>query len=299
VVYWFASDLIFNASTQRVEVSYNGPDLDCIATLASEWASLGLDVAHMVSIGGWDAPHVETATPPEELYAAWRRWNMEVVARPGLEEGFAGIDIDLEGNDDVSSPYNFFTVAVLDAVGVLCQLAKADGLTVSLVPPESYLDPTTSAFDQSLLHAYPDNWQPQFKYHGNNAYAYLVSRYGEARARDGASVSTFDVILVQLYETYSHLTYNLTQLGQRAEDYLAAWVPRIVEGWVVDFAADANVSWPTQSVRVHPSQLLIGFGNGWAGGADHRNALVLPDEIGRAHAELARQGIPPRGYFFW
>ena len=48
-------------------------------------------------------------------------------------------------------------------VGSLSQLAKADGYLVSLVPPESYLDPMTGpAYDRSLLWAYPE-FHPEFK----------------------------------------------------------------------------------------------------------------------------------------
>ena len=34
----------------------------------------------------------------------------------------------------------------------MSQAAKDAGFLVTMVPPESYLDPTTSAFDLSLLH---------------------------------------------------------------------------------------------------------------------------------------------------
>lgn len=61
------------------------------------------------------------------------------------------------------------------------------------VPPESYLDPTTSAFDLSLLHAYPE-WHPEFKYHGHNCYAALLAKWGTTK--DGHR--TFDLVDIQL-----------------------------------------------------------------------------------------------------
>lgn len=50
------------------------------------------------------------------------------------------------GADNQSSPINTFTVPCLDLVGQFSQLAQQDGYVVSLVPPESYLDPTTSGW---------------------------------------------------------------------------------------------------------------------------------------------------------
>jgi hypothetical protein len=300
VLYWFAASLLFNETTQQPFVSYGGPPLDCIAETAADLRARGFEVIHFLSVGGWNAPHVETATSPEVLHAAWRSWNRDVVSRAGFEGGFDGVDWDLEGNDNATAPENFFTAAVLDAVGVFSQLEKEAGYLVSMVPPESYLDPTTSLFDQSLTHAYPDGWEPSFRYHGHNAYAYLLSRYGEARAPGGGGVRapTFDVVLIQLYESFSHLSYNLTQLHERAEDYLDRWVRAVVGGWTVDFASDANVSWPSADVRVPADRLLVGFGNGWAGATD-KNALVLPADVGAAHERLRRDGLAPRGYFFW
>ena len=299
VLYWFAASLLYNSTTGSAYVSYGGPSLDCIAATAASLRKRGLEVAHFLSVGGWDAPHVETATSAAELHAVWRAWNRDVVARPGFA-GFDGVDWDLEGNDLPSSPFNFFTAQVLDMVGVFSQLEKEAGYLVSMVPPESYLDPTTAAFDQSLLHDYPDGWQPKFLYHGRNAYAYLLSRYGEARAPGGGRrVPTFDVVLIQLYESYSHLSFNVTQLQQSAADYLDAWVRTVVAGWRVDFGSDANVSWPSADVRVPAERLLVGFANGWAGAAGGKNALVLPSEVGAAHERLRRDGLAPRGYFFW
>ena len=135
----------------------------------------------------------------------------------------------------VTSPYNTFTVEVLDTVGVFSQLAQADGYIVSLVPPESYLDPLTAPlYDRSLLWAYPDGWQPNFKYHGHNAYAMLLAKY--ANTTFGSTVvPTFDLVMIQLYETYSHADYYITAATPRvtAAEYLVSWVPRVTKGWCV------------------------------------------------------------------
>jgi hypothetical protein len=70
-----------------------------------------------------------------------------------------------------------------------------------MVPPESYLDPSTSEFSLSLLHNYPE-WEkevPDFTYHARNVYAYLIAKF---------SLNTFDFVSVQLYEGYAHALYK-------------------------------------------------------------------------------------------
>jgi hypothetical protein len=204
VIYWFAINLA---------PSPKGLDLDCIANVSATLQSLGLPTTHMVTVGGWDAPHPLNYTSAADMYAEWKSWNENVVARPGLPTGFDGVDWDLEGADNVNSSSNVMTPHTLDLVGGFSQLAKADGYLVTLVPCESYLDPTTSAFDASLLWPYPE-WHPEFRYHGHNSYAYLLSRYGTtaaAAAGGGAAVSTFDAVTIQLYESYAHAAFNLTE----------------------------------------------------------------------------------------
>ena len=65
-------------------------------------------------------------------------------------------------------------------MGQFSVLAKKDGYIVAMAPAESYLDPTTSQFDRSLSHPYPEwkDLQPNFRYHGHNTYAYLLAEYG-------------------------------------------------------------------------------------------------------------------------
>ena len=71
-----------------------------------------------------------------------------------------------------------FTPECLTLVGEMSVAAKADGFIVSLVPPQSYFDVSTSRFSRSLTLAYSD-WHPEFHYRGANSYSYLVAKYGE------------------------------------------------------------------------------------------------------------------------
>ena len=73
------------------------------------------------------------------------------------------------------------------------QAAKKAGYVVSMVAAQSYFDGSTSSFNPSLLNAYAD-WMPNFTYHGRNCYAYMLA---------AATPGTFDLVTVQLYESWS------------------------------------------------------------------------------------------------
>ena len=113
-MFWFSISLVNNGGVPAIT---GGPDPDCIASTAATLASLGLKTTHMVSVGGWNSPHPTTDFSAEEMYAAFKNWNENVVARSGIPNGFDGIDWDLEGNDTPSDPKNLITRECLDLVG--------------------------------------------------------------------------------------------------------------------------------------------------------------------------------------
>jgi chitinase len=274
-----------------------GPDRNCVANTKATLASRNLSTTHLISIGGWDAPHPETTNPPNTVYESWVQWN------DGLYEGF---DWDIEGNDDLSSPYNYFTSDCLNLMGIMSQLAKQDGFIVSMAPAESYLDVTTGLYDQYLTHNYPE-WetlQPEFHYHGRNIYGYLLSSYGLTSLNKTANwasssevqtitIPTFDFISIQLYESYTHAVYNVSILGTSPSDYLIQYIPSLYRGWDVSFS---NSSSPTH-LTIPPTQLVIGLANGWADGA--KSLLVWPEEVGAAYEHLSQSNLQPRGFMFW
>ncbi len=284
VVVWFAVNLGATAdgATPRVEYGINST---CVALVAKTLRDEGLKTAHLISIGGWDAPHPNTNWNGSAWWDAWRTWNAgDGVSRPALGwYGFDGFDWDLEGNDTPSSPWNHFTVACMDLVGEMSQAAKRAGYVVTMVPPESYLDPTEQRFDLSLRHAYDDGWQPDFLYHGRNCYAYLLAKFGE---------ETFDLIDVQLYESWAHADFAIVHQGSDPAKYLLEWATAIVAGWEIDFAPLL----PKQTVRVNASRLVVGFSFGFAGS---KSVFIWPEAAGTAFAQLETLGIQPRGCMFW
>jgi len=245
----------------------------------------------MISVGGWDAPHPVGGTPTQ-FFNSWKNWNENTVSRPGFEGGFDGIDWDLEGNDDVASPWNYLSKETLDIVGGMSSLAKAAGYLVTLVPCESYFDVSTSGFSRNLSLTYPD-WHTDFNYHGRNPYSYLWSRYPLA----------FDAVTIQLYESFSHAGYNISILEQRPADYLQLWVRQLALGYWVNFSSDPALGYESAMVSLPSPQLIIGLANGWAGGTGGggpKSLLIMPQEVAVAFTSLETSGFPlPRGVAFW
>ena len=200
VVIWFSIDMAKNSDGTKPEFA-RGPDYNEVAKMIKRFKDNNYEVINLISIGGWNSPHVNTDFSAEEYFEEWIEFNKRI-SQPELDfYGFDGIDWDIEGNDDFSSSINHFTFPELDLMGKFSQIMKKEGYIVSMAPSESYLDPTTDEFSLSLLFNHPE-WEkevPEFNYHGRNAYAYLLAKY---------SVDTFDFISIQLYEGYSHSLFK-------------------------------------------------------------------------------------------
>ena len=130
-----------------------------------------------------------------------------------------------------------------------------------MVPPESYLDPTDDRFDTRLNLTYDGEFTsiPDFPHHGRNCYAYLLAKYGytEVEVQDGGgggggggggvpvhhgktvsgggvtlvTVPVFDLVTVQLYESYTHALYRTVVQGADPAGYLEAWAESLYNGW--------------------------------------------------------------------
>ena len=299
VVVWFAVVIVYNETTQLPEIQ-SGPDYSCVGNMVVQIREMGLQTVHMVSIGGWGVAHPETFNTPQQVYKALDDWNMNTVANPAIGfNGFDGFDWDIEGVNELSSPYNTFTPACLELMGQVSQMAKQNGYLVSLVPPASYLDPTTSAFDRYLNHTYTQ-WVDigvDFTYHGRNVYAYVLAKYGQTPVSTG-TVDTFDFITIQLYETYSLAAYYLDAKSESLLNYLTSFVTPLYNGWTVDFSSDPVLEFASVEVTVPASKLIIGLANAWAATVNGV-VLILPSNLGPAHEALAAKGMEPRGYAYW
>lgn len=301
VVMWFAVDLGTDARTGEAAVQQQpGPDMHHVHAIMKQIAEEGLQCTHLISIGGWNAPHPHTAHSAQETFDALHRWNM------GLPfGGFAGFDWDIEGHDAPESPTSTMSPQALQLMGGVSQLAKAAGYVVAMAPAQSYLDPTTRDFSLSLSLAH--SHQPDFLYRGRNCYAALLAGWGEVNV-SGRQQATFDFVTVQLYEGFSHAVWAMRhahpdgtppQVSPAA--YLTSLVQSLTDGWEVDFSAEPSLGLATQRVNVPLPRLVLGLANAWAGESDDKFLLLYPDELQAASEALAAHHPPlrVRGWAFW
>jgi len=296
VIIWAFINMVKNPSGQPT--IQHGLNFQCIAQIVKRLRDMNLDTVHLISIGGWDSPHIDTSFSAEDWLKVWINWNNNTVAKPDLGFfGFDGIDWDLEGNDDLQSQWNVFTVPTLNLMGSLSQLAKKNGYIVSMAPAQSYLDVGTNVFDRSLLHS--PTWKSNFPYHGDNTYAPIIAKYGQTIINSTISVPTFDFISLQLYEGWSRANSIINDNHIPVATYLIELVNSMSNGWDVDFSSDPDIGIKTQKITVPQSQLVIGLANGWAAPRPNKVLLIWPNEAKDAYVALKAQGKEPKGFMFW
>lgn len=159
-----------------------------------------------------------------------------------------------------------------------------------------------NSFDRSLLHEY-EEWKdiiPDFRYHGLNTYAYLLDKYGLYSSSIESNLQTFDFVIIQLYEGYSHAEYNTTKLNpkQTSSDYVINFIHSLINGWDIDYSTDKELNYPYKhKMLLNKKQIVIGLANGWAG--DGKFFLTYPDEMSIAYKSLESIDLAPRGFAFW
>lgn len=252
------------------------------------------DVIHQAAFGGWNGPHLPAGYSGKELYQAFNDFNSqaqnELSGCDDSETIWDGFDWDLEGHDNLNSPTNEFTIECLEQMGEMSRLAKANGLVVSMAPPESYLDTTTSRFSRSIKLSYPEPWHQDFTYHGANAYAYVLAKWE----------NSIDFIFLQFYESYSHAAYQVNEVGILPSTFLVNYVLNLVkndERYLVNFEEDVEINLKNQFVNLPLSKLVFGFANGWADG--EKALFFSPDELEIAYKSLLSTQHTPRGMGYW
>mmetsp|Transcript_6959 Transcript_6959/g.13295 ORF Transcript_6959/g.13295 Transcript_6959/m.13295 type:complete len:177 (+) Transcript_6959:1-531(+) len=116
---------------------------------------------------------------------------------------------------------------------------------------------------------------------------------------------TFDFISIQLYESYSHAVYNVSELDMSPVAYLESFVQKVLSGWEVDYGLIPTPPGHQLSqsgkgrITIPASQLIIGLANGWADGT--KALRVWPEEAAAAYSALGAlsPSLQPRGFMFW
>lgn len=125
IVMWSFLDVVVVDHATQISTSLN---LTAIRDLIGELNRDGYDVQHFASVGGWNGRHIAPPITAVEWYLTFKEQVGDI---------FDGIDIDLEGNDELSSPYNYFTLDCLEKIGEISRLAKQGALVVSPLPLSS------------------------------------------------------------------------------------------------------------------------------------------------------------------
>lgn len=292
VIVWFALSLtVVDSGVPRID---GGPNLTCVGRLAANLEAQGLPTHHVISIGGWNGAHPSAKVTPQAWWQALRSYFLSADAA-GLAGGFDGIDWDLEGNDNRSAARNLFPADELRGIARISELAKADGKLVFMVPPQSYLNAETHAFALDVIRP-ATCWHPEFLYAGRNVYAALLAL---------ASPGTFDLVSLQLYESWSVTSCMISPKeyggrGMELADYLERLVQIMAAGWRVDFELEPSLGLRNQTVAVPAARLLLGFANGWAcrgrSSPPCKALFVEPDQLRSTWSKLPTR---PRGLFFW
>jgi chitinase len=260
-------------------------DLDGIRSLKAQLEVTGYEhVLHFASVGGWNGPHLDPRLSANEWFTTFH-----------IEVGdvFDGIDWDLEGHDDLSSPTNYLTRRCLDTMGAISQLAKAHNYYISMAPPQSYLDfydGSHHSFSRYVNLTDPTrSWHADFHYFGSNVYAYLLADKYEP---------WIDLVAIQYYESYSRAAMMVKDKNMTASDYLVDYCQRPLS-LRVNFSEDWELALPDQTITLDRSKLVLGFANGWTDADNDKTLYVSPVEIASAWSRLGSLGARPRGLMFW
>lgn len=262
----------FSVSLKNGSFIEGGPNRSCVLEVQRE-----VDAVHMISIGGWDAPHPEGNGT--EWWSAFEAWN------EGL---YDGIDWDLEGNDDLGSPYNTMSFETLRLVNDMSVAARKAGAIVSIVPPQSYLDTSETTFSYSLENTYSD-FVPEFTYRGRNTYAPLVAWFD------------YDFVDVQLYESWSRTGQALEQTGADPAHYLLDLVRSLTHDYFVGgFPPELGLGNETLNLSIPLDKLVLGFSRGsptTPSQAPGKSPFISPSDVGRAWQMMGDHA--PRGCMLW
>ena len=283
-----------NATTSKgaeYVADLSGPlDLNCIRQMIHELDNEGYnDTLHLVSVGGWNGPHLDENISGIEWYSIWRNQVGNI---------FHGIDFDLEGNTNLTDSNNYFTIDCLNKMGTISKLAHSDGYVVSIVPAQSYLDIGLGGTTQFSLHVNLTEtrrpWHAEFNYFGRNVYAYLLAKYPQY----------IDLIIIQFYESYSRASMFVNCYEVSHEKYLEMYIQTLYQQQFqhfVDFEHEPLAGIKSQRITIPLSKLVLGFANvgGDVNANLEKNVYFDPTKIQSAYERLHTVSLTPRGFMFW
>jgi len=240
------------------------------------------DVVNFVAFGGWGHPHPTPLNDgsAEEFVKKFHTWNQDW--------GFDGFDWDIEGVNEIGSPDNDIEPKLLKWMCDVSIGLKAKGYLISIVPAQSYMDPSHSKFDVTGNTSHADDWKPSFSYHGHNSYAPLLL---EDKCMPS---STYDIVILQVYEGFSraHAEYENPM-------YFVNLLDMMLKGWEVDFK-DLWGGVGKRTVKVQAGKLALGLGlttKEWT--EKDKDIVNAEDKFFRISADKLIYPCWIRGFAFW
>ena len=289
IIIW--SQIDFTSNEDNTKPFFNGTlDYRCVAKMIKKFRDNNYFVINLLSVGGYGCPHINVDFTVYEYFEEWLKFNEKISSTENHFFGFDGIDWDIEGNNEIESPYNNFTYKELDIIGKFSQLLKKEGYIVSMTPRESYLDPSTNEFSLSLINYSNSEWENIFgdiSYQGRNIYSYLIAKY---------SMNTFDFISIQLYEDYSLSLYKFDKQNKTFGEILDYLVGKLSSGYEVNFSMDKNSGLGNKIIKINQNKIVIGLANAWASNL----FLFLNEEnIIEGYKYLKEHKKNIKGFMFW
>lgn len=290
VIIWFSINLIKVNGLPAIQDKSH--DYIAVQSIIERTKQINKDIVHLMSIGGWNSPHIDESFDCNVWFNTIDTWNKSLfVNNEELELfGFDGFDYDLEGNDDFNSPYNKFSFKQLNLMGELAINLKKEGYLVTMAPSQSYIDCEESIFSLDLR--FSPSWvETSFPYHGKNVMAYIIRKYGH---------ELFDFISIQLYEGWSRANNVLIKDEVCLAEYYLDLLTKMDKGWLVKFSSEVDCDIEDSIVSIPISKLVIGLANGWAGPSKgDKFMLLMPNELDSIYKKLEQANFTPLGFMFW
>ena len=283
IIIWFSIDLISHPETKKPFIS-RGLNYEKLSKITKKIKENNYNVINLISIGGWNSPHLDISHSAEEYFKAFLEFNKNI--SNNFFDGFDGIDWDIEGNDDLNSKFNYFSYEELNLIGEISKLFHENNFIVSMAPAESYLDYTNSNFNLSLKNNYSE-WEKinlKFNYHGNNCYAYIISKFG---------LEIFDFVSIQLYEGYSHALFRYLKSKEKIGKIFEDLIVNLEKGFYVNFEFGKKL------IKINKEKIVIGIANGWANEIKDKFLFINEDDLIEGIKYLKDKNIEFRGFMFW
>ena len=91
VIIWFSIDMASNEDNTK-PMFKRGPNYEDVGKMIKRFKDNNYSVINLLSIGGWNSPHVNTNFTAEQYFKEWLNFNKKITNEENDFYGFGGID---------------------------------------------------------------------------------------------------------------------------------------------------------------------------------------------------------------